>query len=176
MRARTRRQPPPLYSVVNIDAAARCIISGAFIHSSQARIGTETVLVQRSISKELIEKMKPIAATIKAGDKTKNPSFVYSVLALLRTSSASEGAFVQPLLVLGAKPGSRLWDRESFGPVMTIAVVDTIDEAVDLANKTTYSLTSSLQTQNTDLASTLSPRIRAGKVIMNNTTTVSEPR
>lgn len=57
---------------------------------------------------------------------------------------------------------------------MTIAVVDTIDEAIDLANESTYSLASSLWTQDLELALRLSPKIRAGKVIVNNTTFMSE--
>lgn len=59
---------------------------------------------------------------------------------------------------------------------MTIAIVDTIDEAIDLANQSTYSLTSSIWTESYDLAFTLSPRIRAGKVIINSTTLNSESR
>lgn len=59
---------------------------------------------------------------------------------------------------------------------MTIAVVDTIDEAVDLANQSTYSLSSSLWTQSTELAFTLTPRINAGKVIVNSVTFQHESR
>jgi acyl-CoA reductase-like NAD-dependent aldehyde dehydrogenase len=59
---------------------------------------------------------------------------------------------------------------------MTIAVVDTVDEAVDLANQSSYSLTSSLWTQSIDLAFTLTPRIHAGKVIVNSLTFQTESR
>lgn len=35
---------------------------------------------------------------------------------LLAGDMKHDGPWVQPHVVLGAKPGDRLWDRESFGP------------------------------------------------------------
>ena len=35
---------------------------------------------------------------------------------LLNGDLKAEGAFVQPHVVVGAKPGQRLWDQETFGP------------------------------------------------------------
>lgn len=60
--------------------------------------------------------------------------------------------------------------------MFTIAVVDTVDEAVELANATTYSLTSALWTNDMQLAFSVSRRIRAGKVIVNGPTYGHEAR
>lgn len=60
--------------------------------------------------------------------------------------------------------------------VMTIAVVDTVDEAIDLANASTYSLTSALWTNDMQLALDVSSRIHAGKVIVNGVTYGTESR
>ncbi|KAI0085420.1 aldehyde dehydrogenase [Irpex rosettiformis] len=191
------KAPAIVLNDANIDAAARGIISGAFVHSGQACIGTERVIVQRGASVQFIEKIKSLASKIKASDQSQDPraqlGCVFSVgsaqniISMVKEAIASgaellhgdlkyDGPLVQPHIVLGAKPGTRLWDRESFGPVFTVAIVDTIDQAVNLANSSTYSLTSSLWTESYDLAFTLSPRIRAGKVIVNSTTLMSESR
>lgn len=121
----------------NLDVAARAIVSGAFTHSGQACIGTERVVVQRGASNELINKIKSTAAKIKAGDISKDPDAQLG--AVFNSDSAQNiinmvkeavdtgaellvgdlkhnGTFVQPHVVLGTKPGARLWDRESFGP------------------------------------------------------------
>ncbi|KAJ3525120.1 hypothetical protein NM688_g8453 [Phlebia brevispora] len=95
---------------------------------------------------------------------------------LLVGDMKADGAFVQPHIVLGAKPGQRMWDRESFGPVFTIAVVDTVDEAIKLANASTYSLTSALWTNDMALALKVARQIRAGKVIVNGVTYGHESR
>lgn len=121
----------------NLDAAARAIISGAFLHSGQACVGTERVIVQRGASQELIKKITALAATIKAGDDPSDPQVrlgsVFSadsaqnIISMVKEAVDSgaellvgdlkiNGAFVQPHIVLGTKPGNRLWDRESFGP------------------------------------------------------------
>ena len=60
--------------------------------------------------------------------------------------------------------------------MFTIAVVDTVDEAVELANASTYSLASALWTNDMAQAFAVSRRIRAGKVIVNGPTYAHEPR
>jgi len=47
---------------------------------------------------------------------------------------------LQPHVLKGVKPGTKLWERESFGPVLAIAEVDTVEEAIELARANTYSL------------------------------------
>lgn len=47
--------------------------------------------------------------------------------------------------------------------VIALTVADTIDEAVDLANDSDYTLTSALWTTNPHTAMTVALRIRAGK-------------
>ena len=58
--------------------------------------------------------------------------------------------------------------------VFTISVVDTVDEAVELANATQYSLTSSLWTNDVTQAMEVSERIRSGQVIVNGPTYMIE--
>lgn len=91
-----------------------------------------------------------------------------------------QGAVIQPHIVTGVKPGMRLWERESFGPrecvalyctrnahlhalVTVVVEVDSVDEAVELANATQYSLVGSIWTRNLNTALDVSGRIRAGK-------------
>lgn len=51
--------------------------------------------------------------------------------------------------------------------VLAIAVVDTVDEAVELANDSEYSLVSSLWTTNVHKAFEVGSRIRAGEITPN---------
>lgn len=53
--------------------------------------------------------------------------------------------------------------------VLAIAVVDTVDEAVELANDSEYSLVSSLWTTNVHKAFEVGSRIRAGGITTNQT-------
>lgn len=47
--------------------------------------------------------------------------------------------------------------------VIVVAIVDTIDEAVELANASDYSMVASLWTKDINLAFDVAPRIRAGQ-------------
>lgn len=137
----------------NLDAAARGIISGAFVHSGQACIGTERVIVQRGASQQFIEKIKAIAAKTRAADQSKDPKaqlgYVFNaasaenIISMVKEAVDSgaellvgdlkhDGALVQPHVVLGTKPGTRLWDRESFGPGKFAFAVSFIAHIIDL--------------------------------------------
>lgn len=100
-------------------------------------ISTERVIVQRGVSKRFIDLVKTIASKIKAVDQSKDanaklgPVFsaasAANIISMVQEAVADgaellvgdmkvDGAYVQPHVVLGARPGQRLWDRESFGP------------------------------------------------------------
>ncbi|KAJ3525121.1 hypothetical protein NM688_g8454 [Phlebia brevispora] len=188
------KAPSIVLNDANIENAARDIAHGAYVNSGQICTSTERVIVQREVSQKLIGTLKACATKMKAEkDPLKNrnsilgclisPDAVKTVISAIE-EAVSEGAelilgdmkvdgtCMQPHIVLGAKPGSRLWERE----ICTIAVVDTVDESVDLANASAYSLTSSLWTENMALAWSLASRIRAGKVIINGPTNTPESR
>lgn len=182
------KAPSIVLNDADVETAARALVSGAMVFGGQLCISTERVIVQREVAPKLLEKIKEIASTIKRGDRfgplfsEASASNVVSMIQeavkdgaeVLLGNQQHEGAFVDPHVVLGTKPGSRLWDRESFGPVMTVAIFDTIDEAVELANASSYSLTSSLWTSDVRKALDISPRIRSGKVLVNSPTFNSE--
>src|SRR2546430_2445847 len=57
--------------------------------------------------------------------------------------------------------------EETFGPVATITIVDDADEAVTVANQTTYGLSAGIPTRDADRGFGLAGRIEAGIVHIN---------
>jgi acyl-CoA reductase-like NAD-dependent aldehyde dehydrogenase len=53
-------------------------------------------------------------------------------------------------------------NEATFGPVVIVEPVDTTDEAINVANRVTYGLTSSILTGDTYRGFELAPRIQAG--------------
>jgi len=94
---------------------------------------------------------------------------------LLSGDLQRSGAVVQPHIVNKVRPDMKLWNEESFGPVVTFATVNTIDEAVDLANESDYTLTSSIWTENVYSIQKVTSRLRAGFININGATIHSEP-
>ena len=79
-----------------------------------------------------------------------------------------KGYFVHPTVVTNVNPAtSRLFQEEIFGPVVTILPFDDDDEAIALANDSTYGLAATAWTNNLGRAHRLAKRLKAGTVGLN---------
>lgn len=62
---------------------------------------------------------------------------------------------------------SRIQNEEVFGPVVTIAPFDTVEQVIELANSTRYGLSATVWTESLSLAHGVSNRLQAGTVWVN---------
>ncbi|KAJ6616495.1 Aldehyde/histidinol dehydrogenase [Mycena sp. CBHHK59/15] len=193
------KAPAVVLDDASIPDAANAIVYGAMLHSGQICMSTERVIVQRGAAEPLLAQIKSLCAALPAGEVNAaaaaksvklGPLFTEgsaeNVVAMITEAQAAgaevlmgdltrHGAVVKPHLVKGVKPGMRLWERESFGPVIAFAVVDTPEEAVELANSSDYSLSASLWTSDMYMAQRIAPLIRAGYTNVNGPTFHGEP-
>ena len=84
------------------------------------------------------------------------------------------GLFYHPVVVDGVRPGDRVFDEETFGPLVGVTTYTSLTEAVDLANAPGYGLSSSIYTTDPREAFTFRDRIGAGMVSINNSTSGAE--
>ena len=68
-----------------------------------------------------------------------------------------------------------IFDEETFGPIASVTVVKSVDEAVKLANQTRFGLGASIWTEDTDEALQIARKIEAGSVFINGIVK-SDPR
>ena len=78
-----------------------------------------------------------------------------------------KGYFVHPTVLTNVDPAMRLFQEEIFGPVVSILPFDDEDEAVALANDTTYGLAATVYTENVGRAHRIVKRLQAGSVQIN---------
>ncbi len=78
-----------------------------------------------------------------------------------------DGYFVEPTLIDGIDPGSRLAQEEIFGPVASVLRVRDLEEAVAVANGVRYGLVSSVFTGDLGAALALAGRLETGLVRTN---------
>lgn len=83
-----------------------------------------------------------------------------------------EGFYYYPTVLADVKKSMPVFDEETFGPVFALISAKDSDEAIALANESSFGLGASLWTQNLDLADRLARRIQSGSVYI-NTQTVS---
>ncbi len=78
------------------------------------------------------------------------------------------GYFYAPTVLADVPPSARVVQEETFGPVIPVITVETLDEAVELANRSPLGLTASVWTTNPALGRELAVRLRAGAVHVND--------
>ena len=85
-----------------------------------------------------------------------------------------KGFFYSPTLFDGVMPGSTLEAEEIFGPVLSIIEVDSLEEAIEVNNRSQYGLSTSIFTQDVTRAFTAMRDIFSGLVYINHGTTGAE--
>lgn len=84
-----------------------------------------------------------------------------------RPADAGEGFYFEPTVFADVTPDMTIAKEEIFGPVLSVIPVDSVDEAIEVANGTEYGLAASVYAEDTDLARELASRIQAGAVSVN---------
>lgn len=79
-----------------------------------------------------------------------------------------KGYFYQPTVVTGVQPGSPLHDEEVFGPVMPMIPFTSVDEVIEMANRTEYGLAAFVHTRDLNTAIRLSEELDYGMVAIND--------
>ena len=87
---------------------------------------------------------------------------------------SGKGFYYEPTLFDGVKPGSTLEAEEIFGPVLSIIEVESLEEAIEVNNRSKYGLSTSIFTQDVNRAFTAMRDIFTGLVYINHGTTGAE--
>ena len=86
-----------------------------------------------------------------------------------------DGCFFEPTLLVDVTEDMSVFKKETFGPVLCIAKIRNIDEAIMISNKSSYGLGGSLWTNNIKIAKQITKRINTGSIFINEMTK-SDPR
>ncbi|KAL3258025.1 hypothetical protein ABHI18_006383 [Aspergillus niger] len=177
----------------NLDKAAMCCALGSFMHSGQICMSTERVIVQRSIADrfkqmmaEAVEKVfgkhGPALVLVAPAAVKKNKELVEDALAkganLVYGDTAAidlNNSSMRPVVVGDVAKNMDMYSTESFGPTVSLIVVDSEEDAVTQANDTEYGLTSAVFTGNLFRGLRVAKQIEAGAVHINSLTVHDEP-
>ena len=95
--------------------------------------------------------------------------------ARLLTGGQHSGAFYSPTVLAGVTPQMKVYGEESFGPVTSVIKARDVEDAIAIANDSSYGLSSGVITNDLQKAFDVALRVEAGMVHINDTTVADEP-
>ena len=87
------------------------------------------------------------------------------------TGGEEQDGLIAPTVIANASPDAKVSCDEVFGPVVTVNAVDSLDEAIELANSTRYGLQAGIFTSRLDSALRAAQELEFGGVIVNEAPT-----
>ena len=84
-----------------------------------------------------------------------------------RPRHLARGYFVEPTLFAGVKNETRIAQEEIFGPVLSLIPVEDEEDAIRVANESSYGLNGSVLTRDADAAYRIARRVRTGAIGQN---------
>jgi len=171
----------------DVGAAATKVSQNAFAFAGQSCISVQRVFVERGAYDDFVNRLLPLVEALKVGDPADEDTDVGPVidegareriLDWIRATSGDvltggelDGELIRPTVI--ANPGREddVSCQEVFGPVCTVTAVDSLDEAIELANGTRYGLQAGIFTTSLDSALRAAQGLEFGGVTVNEAPT-----
>jgi acyl-CoA reductase-like NAD-dependent aldehyde dehydrogenase len=174
----------------DIERAARGIVWAAFVNAGQTCASVERVYVERPVAEAFLAGVLEEARRLRVGDPARG-SVEVGPMTLERQRDVVErhvadavakgarvlsggaptpgpGWFYPPTVLADVNHSMDVMREETFGPVLPVMIVDSLDEAIALANDSPYGLTASAWTRNDESARRLQRELLAGVVSIND--------
>jgi acyl-CoA reductase-like NAD-dependent aldehyde dehydrogenase len=179
----------------DLDYAVDAAAFGAFLHQGQICMSARRIIVEQTIADALTERLVEKTKGLKAGDPKEQDTIIGPLItgdalatvkgrvddvvaqgAKVLAGGDAEGTVYRATLLTDVPDDSEFARVETFGPVATIEVVGSADEAVERANDTTYGLSAGIITSDPDRGLALAQRIESGIVHVNDQPVADEPQ
>ena len=178
-----------VFADCDLERAAVTAPAGVFDNAGQDCCARSRILVQRSVYDRFMELLEPAVKGVVVGDpasrdtemgplvsaahRAKVASYVPDGAPVAFRGSAPSGrGFWFPPTVLTPQRTDRCVTEEIFGPVVTVLAFDDEQDAVTLANDTTYGLSGSIWTDDLSRALRVSRALEAGNLSVNSHSSV----
>lgn len=183
----------------DISLAVDGALWGAFGTTGQRCTATSRLILHEDIYEPMMQELTSRAATLVVGNGMESETQVgpiinerqlTNILAhinagkkeatcilggnRLTTGNCKHGYFIEPTIFVDVQPHHRLFKEEIFGPVLSVSVVSSFEQAISLANDCKYGLSSSVYTSNVHSAFQAMRDIEAGITYINAPTIGAE--
>jgi len=186
------KSPNIILDDADFSKAIPLAIAAAYMNSGQACIAGTRLLVPENKLEEVKALIKNHAVNIVAGDPKNSNTTVGPMVSnkqyervqsyiqigidegaeiliggLGKPKGLEKGNFVKPTVFVNVKNSMRIAQEEIFGPVLSIITYTTEEEAIKIANDTTYGLQAYVSSADEKRAYKVASQINAGRVQIN---------
>jgi succinate-semialdehyde dehydrogenase/glutarate-semialdehyde dehydrogenase len=175
----------------DIGNAVSAAVAGRFGNAGQVCTSSKRMIVESSVFDEFLHGFVAKAGEWRIGDPTSADTRLGPMASLAARADLVDqvqdavangakvhlggevpdgpGAFYPATVLTGVTPQMRAFHEELFGPVAIVYQVDSVDEAITLANDSPYGLGSAVFTGDLDQADDVANRLDVGMVGLNTT-------
>ena len=182
-------------NIIFKDADPEAIERGAlrcFRNSGQSCNAPTRMLVEKSMYKEAVERLKKYANEFKVDDPNKEGDHIGPVISETqfnkiqnliqkgidegaklvaggpgKPNGLDKGYYIKPTVFADVKNDMEIAKTEIFGPVLSVMSFESEEEAISIANDTPYGLTNYIQTQDPEKVKRVARKLRSGMVDVN---------
>ena len=171
----------------DVSLAATKVAQNAFSFAGQSCISVQRVYVERNAYDDFVAKLIPLVEALKIGDPADEDTDVGPVIdddarerivewirntrGKVLTGGDIDDGIIQPTVIANPAPDDEVSCEEVFGPVCTVTAVDSLDEAIALANGTRYGLQAAIFTTAIDNALRAAQELEFGGIVVNEAPT-----
>ena len=179
--------PHVIFADADMDLSVAEAAGGRCYNAGQTCCANKRFLVENSVKDTFIEKLIATLKTWKVG----NPADPETQMGCLVSEKAAievenqiasiiaqggkllyggkrNGTFIEPTVIAVTKDMDVAKDLEVFGPLFPIIGFDSFEEAVEIANQTSYGLASGVMTNNINKAMKFAMQVQAGTCVINS--------
>ena len=182
-------------NIIFKDADPEAIERGAlrcFRNSGQSCNAPTRMLVEKSMYNEAIQRLKKYTENFEVGDPKLEGEHIGPVISesqfkkiqtliqkgidegaklvaggIGKPDGLDKGYFVKPTVFADVNNNMEVARTEIFGPVLSVIPFETEEDAIKIANDTTYGLTNYIQTQDSNKVQRVARKLRSGMVDVN---------
>jgi acyl-CoA reductase-like NAD-dependent aldehyde dehydrogenase len=175
---------------VDVEIAAQGAVWAACLNAGQVCTSAERFYVMRNVADDFVEASRSFVESLKIGDPMDRATDIGPMInaggrekverhvgeALQRGAKLviggerpfEKGFYYSPTILTGVEPSMTVMSEETFGPVMPITAVSTLDEAIERANAAPFGLGANVYTRDFEKMLRCARGLRAGTVWIND--------